>query len=417
MEYVQLSLFGKTSPEHFQADEERIFVPCSGRSQRPIFQCLQADDGQTPAWYEAAEFASHGASLTRNIGACPNVERESTLSEVLEMNVPQKYSLSPKACSGVLRRAKRRGKELPELLKAALESIVKPTMQEEMGGVKASTITGDHENRVTDYTTICVFDKSQVTNPKHGTKTGNVKTACTQTKTGNQCVVLSMDYATYNKGKNSKFSESISENGKAATQVAKGPGAVCYCIQGNAIDRAETAGCNGKGWKEEQSYTLNTIDRPAVVFKAGNGSKAGSVGFSSTVSPTLTSAGSGANQAPSCVVQAGNRYVVRRLTPLECERLQGFPDEWTKLEAVEDMTDQDLELFSKALQADAEVKGKQYRPKDKDQMIRWYNKLGSDSQRYKQLGNSLAIPCALRVVWGIAETEINKNGLYTISEK
>lgn len=275
------------------------------------------------------------------------------------------------------------------------------------GGVKASTITGDHENRVTDYTTICVFDKSQVTNPKHGTKTGNVKTACTQTKTGNQCVVYSMDYATYNKGKNSKFSESISENGKAATQVAKGPGAVCYCIQGNAIDRAETAGCNGKGWKEEQSYTLNTIDRPAVVFKAGNGSKAGSVGFSSTVSPTLTSAGSGTNQAPSCVVQNGSRYIVRRLIPLECERLQGFPDEWTKLEAVQDMTDQDLELFSKALQADAEVKGKRYRPKDKDQMIRWYNKLGSDSRRYKQLGNSLAIPCALRVLWGIAETETN----------
>ena len=37
-----------------------------------------------------------------------------------------------------------------------------------------------------------------------------------------------------------------------------------YCLQGNAIDRADTAGCNGKGWREDQSYTLNTIDRPAV---------------------------------------------------------------------------------------------------------------------------------------------------------
>lgn len=291
-------------------------------------------------------------------------------------------------------------------------------------GRTAPTVTGNHNGRVSDYTAVCVFDKAQITSPQNRTrialsdkscavtaqgdlvsvfKAGNVKTACTQTKTGDQYVVYSMDYATYNKGKNSKFSESISENGKAATQVAKGPGAVCYCMQGNAIDRAETAGCNGKGWKVEQSYTLNTIDRPAVVFKAGNGSKEGSVGFSSTVSPTLTSAGSGTNQAPSCGVQAGNRYVVRRLTPLECERLQGFPDEWTKLEVVEDMEDKDLELFQKALQADAEVKGKQYRPKGKDQMIRWYNKLGSDSQRYKQLGNSLAIPCALRVIGGIAE--------------
>lgn len=45
-----------------------------------------------------------------------------------------------------------------------------------------------------------------------------------------------------------------------------------FCIQGNCIDRADTAGCNGKGWKAEQSYTLNTVDRPAVVYDArGNG--------------------------------------------------------------------------------------------------------------------------------------------------
>lgn len=45
-----------------------------------------------------------------------------------------------------------------------------------------------------------------------------------------------------------------------------------FCIQGNCIDRADTAGCNGKGWKAEQIYTLNTVDRPAVVYDArGNG--------------------------------------------------------------------------------------------------------------------------------------------------
>ena len=39
-----------------------------------------------------------------------------------------------------------------------------------------------------------------------------------------------------------------------------------FCLQGNGIDRAETAGCNGKGWREDQCYTLNTIDRPAVCY-------------------------------------------------------------------------------------------------------------------------------------------------------
>lgn len=40
-----------------------------------------------------------------------------------------------------------------------------------------------------------------------------------------------------------------------------------YCLQGNGIDRSETAGCNGAGWRENESYTLNTIDRPAVCFQ------------------------------------------------------------------------------------------------------------------------------------------------------
>lgn len=44
-----------------------------------------------------------------------------------------------------------------------------------------------------------------------------------------------------------------------------------YCLQGNGIDRADTAGCNGKGWREDVSYTLNTIDRPAVFDARGNG--------------------------------------------------------------------------------------------------------------------------------------------------
>ena len=61
---------------------------------------------------------------TRNIGECPSVAVESTLSQILEANVPGKYSLSAKACAGILRRAERRGKELPPMLKAALEYVI-----------------------------------------------------------------------------------------------------------------------------------------------------------------------------------------------------------------------------------------------------------------------------------------------------
>lgn len=63
-----------------------------------------------------------------------------------------------------------------------------------------------------------------------------------------------------------------------------------YCIQGNCVDRADTAVCNGKGWTEGVSYTLNTIDRPAVVsgFKANMGSKAGGIGYEEGKAPTLS---------------------------------------------------------------------------------------------------------------------------------
>ena len=70
--------------------------------------------------------------------------------------------------------------------------------------------------------------------------------------------------------------------------IDRGPNIV-FCLQGNGIDRAETAGCNGRGWKEDVSYTLNTIDRPAVcaAFKLGNGERAQSIGYAEEQSPTL----------------------------------------------------------------------------------------------------------------------------------
>lgn len=67
-----------------------------------------------------------------------------------------------------------------------------------------------------------------------------------------------------------------------------------FCIQGNCIDRADTAGCNGKGWREDQCYTLNTIDRPAVCcasFDGNKGSGAGNIGYAEEQAGTLTTGG------------------------------------------------------------------------------------------------------------------------------
>lgn len=241
-----------------------------------------------------------------------------------------------------------------------------------------------------------------------------------------------------------------------------------FCIQGNTIDRADTAGANGTGVKEDVCYTLNTIDRPAVAFALdcrnmtaneelsatlqakGNGGQ--SLNYINSVaepliydargngdgitSPTMTGdhnsrvtdytaitlqgdtvAGAllardykgpgradslgriiaqpvgadlyngtltgdkavtlttatgqgGANTGPS-VIEKIIRWIVRRLTPTECERLQGYPDGWTDLGGWVDS------------------RGKAHK--------------AADTPRYKALGNSIALPQWYYVLGGIAD--------------
>lgn len=124
MENIQLSLFGRMYQELFQVTTERILEPCLKKSQTPIFQCLQVANGQPQEWLEGERLTPLGESLMLNIGEYPSVENESTLSEILEDNVPEKYYLSPKACLGILRRAKNKGRKLPDNLRIALEQKV-----------------------------------------------------------------------------------------------------------------------------------------------------------------------------------------------------------------------------------------------------------------------------------------------------
>ena len=125
MEYVQGTLFGKTFPEHSQATMGATSLLCSVNSQDSSNQvlpmCLSLRwDGKKRVFYWSVTGKLLTELLTRNSGERPNAERESHLSSVLEINPQRKYYLSAKACQGILNRAKRRGKELPELLRKAL---------------------------------------------------------------------------------------------------------------------------------------------------------------------------------------------------------------------------------------------------------------------------------------------------------
>ncbi len=176
------------------------------------------------------------------------------------------------------------------------------------------------------------------------------------------------------------------ESGEARQETAgsaeSGVGSA-ICIQGNCIDRADTAGCNGRGWRDDDvSYTLNTIDRPAVCI--GNGQvdglrtsdKAGalncmhdqqivcSVDCRSATEYTEINGTLQAKTNGGLSLNLNNvirhDITVRRLTPLECERLQGYPDGWTDIGEWIDS------------------KGKTHKT--------------TDSARYKALGNSIALP-------------------------
>ena len=129
MEYIQDSLFGKMYQEHFQVTGEKISAPSSKRSSKsssrqPLCLRFQKKDGPTPTVTAVTDGASLTEFLMLNTGESPSVAVESTLSSILQANVPKKYYLSAKACEGILRRADLRGKELKPLLKIALEQMI-----------------------------------------------------------------------------------------------------------------------------------------------------------------------------------------------------------------------------------------------------------------------------------------------------
>ena len=159
---------------------------------------------------------------------------------------------------------------------------------------------------------------------------GGGKSACdvregtspTLTTTHDGAPVIALDRASYNQGKNAQYDFEISDKGINSPLVAKGPGAVCYSFDPGA------------------SRDVGTL-------------------FIEEVAKTLTN-GTCPGHHDGVVIATPLRYIVRRLTPLECERLQGYPDGWTD---IGDWTD---------------TNGKKRQT--------------SDAARYKALGNSIALP-------------------------
>ena len=142
--YGQDFLFGKTYPEPSVPTKGKTLEPYSKkfaelRIKMPQYLCLKKENGVQADASWGMDIQWLGEYTMRSFGEYPSEENVSRLSEILEEHPHQKYCLSAKACQGILRRAEKRGKELPTLLKETLmrQSLSK-NEQDVMGGAKES---------------------------------------------------------------------------------------------------------------------------------------------------------------------------------------------------------------------------------------------------------------------------------------
>ena len=367
------------------------------------FLDLSSDAGNLLGQYEwTTRSALHGGCWLRNTGPSPRDAIESFLSQILQAHPPKKYYLTTAACLGILRRAEERGKPLPKALDIALRiqaGLIGSTNGRGKKNPSSEPVAFAQNQRdevrdlhniasalgaqpgMKQQTFIASFSAGagatagtigyaeEVAPTLKGSPSGNCMPSvmCLHDQGGQRmdtCENMTGTLRASEKGhqplvyENHGVDARIRESGEVSPTVTARYGtgggntplvqedSDVYCIVGNIIDRQPENGGNGCGYQQDLAYTLTALDRHAVYarqrvdeFKNDN--------IASTQSARQ------AKDATDLVVESDRQYaqLIRRLTPLECERLQGFPDGWTNIPGA------------------------------------------SDSARYRALGNSVPVPC------------------------
>lgn len=238
-------------------------------------------------------------------------------------------------------------------------------------GKTVGTITGDHESRITDYTTVvCIQD------------------------------------AVIGRGLNAGPGGcGFRTDGNAYTLDTKQPSAVCFAIQefGGYKESQTTSALKSRDFKGNADIVISADERSSDNSLTPWDTQSRRVYSADGTFPAL-SAREKAGQNQQAVF---TRYIVRRLTPTECARLQGFPDKWGHPDCKNDFTDEEYRFWLGVRNTHATINGKTTKEYTKGQMLTWYNKLHTDSAEYKMWGNGIAFPCALYVMQGI-EAELQE---------
>ena len=367
------------------------------------FLDLSSDAGNLLGQYEwTIRSALHGGCWLRNTGPSPRDAIESFLSQILQAHPPKKYYLTTAACLGILRRAEERGKPLPKALDTALriqagliglqngrekknpddEPVAFAQNQRDevrdlhdlagalgaQPGMKQQTFIASFSAGA-GATAGTIGYAEEVAPTLKGSPSGNCMPSvmCLHDQGGQQmdvCENMTGTLRASEKGyqplvyenhgvdarirESSEISPTVTARfgtGGGNTPLVQEPNEV-YCIVGNIIDRQPENGGNGCGYQENLAYTITTCDRHAV-FARQRVDEFKEDDIASTQSARQ------AKDATDLVVEPDRQYaqLIRRLTPWECELLQGFPLDWTDIPSA------------------------------------------SDSARYRALGNSVPVPC------------------------
>lgn len=327
--------------------------------------------------------ALHGGAFLRNTGPSPRDATESCLSQILEDHPPKKYYLTTAACLGILRRAKERGKPLPKALDTALRIqagliglpegrektvpfddsavLAQPGMKQQTfiasfsAGASATAGTIGYAEEVAPTlkgspsgncmpSVMCLHDQGGQRKDVCENMTGTLRAS----EKGHQPLVYENHGVDARIREPCEISPTVTARfgtGGGNTPLVQEPNEV-YCIVGNIIDRQPENGGNGCGYQENLAYTITTCDRHAVYARQR-------VDEFRNDDIASTQSARQAKDATDLVVEPDRQYaqLIRRLTPWECELLQGFPPGWTDIPSA------------------------------------------SDSARYRALGNSIPVPC------------------------
>ena len=408
------SSYGKTSqahslPESLPAKTSASFRRKSSESSAINYQFLDLTPGAgnllgESYWETLSPYV--GGSSTLNTGASPKDAVESSLSQILEDSPPSQYYLSRKACLGILRRASERGKELPQQLKTALmiqSGLIPPqkitddpiafaaNQRDEVRdlhdvagalgtqpGMKQQTFISAAFSAGAGASAGSIGYTPEASPTLKGSNGGNMVPAilCLNDQGGARMDAFEQVSGTLraqehghqplvlyeNHGIDSRYTGPHSVAPTMSARYGTGGNNVplvgrqepdTYCITGNAIDRQPQNGGNGIGYQPDVAYTLTATDHHAV-FSRQRVDKFRGEDVASTESARQH------KDATDLILQEKAEEkvpvkLIRRLTPLECERLQGFPDGHT----------------------DIPYKGREH---------------PADGPRYKALGNSMAVP-------------------------